>query len=133
MKAPLRNVLASIFVLLILGGTFFLGYRSGQKHIGSIDSLQTVSNKTVGEPQDVDFSIFWKTWNILNEKYVPTHSSTTPPTEEKVYGAIQGLTASFGDPYTVFFPPVQNDIFQSAVRGNFEGVGMEVGWLGWDK
>ena len=46
--------------------------------------------------------------------------------QEKVYGAISGLTNSLGDPYTVFFPPVESEMFAADVRGNFEGVGMEV-------
>jgi carboxyl-terminal processing protease len=37
------------------------------------------------------------------------------------------LAASHGDPYTAFLPPVENEIFESDVRGNFEGVGMEIG------
>ncbi len=127
MKSPIRNVVASILVIFLLGGTFFAGYQSGISHMQSSQSFQNLTGKTLGQPQNVDFSIFWKAWNILNEKYVPTHSSSSPIDEQKVYGAIQGLTASFGDPYTVFFPPAQNEIFQSSVRGNFEGVGMEVG------
>ena len=44
-----------------------------------------------------------------------------------IYGAIEGMTAALGDPYTVFFPPEESKIFQSEIAGNFEGVGMEVG------
>jgi carboxyl-terminal processing protease len=63
----------------------------------------------------------------LNEKYVATATSSNSVTDQdKVYGAIQGLVASLGDPYTVFFPPVESKAFASEVRGNFEGVGMEV-------
>jgi carboxyl-terminal processing protease len=59
--------------------------------------------------------------------FVPTHSKGTTTDQEKVYGAIQGLAASYGDPYTVFFPPAENKNFQTEISGNFEGVGMEVG------
>ena len=43
-----------------------------------------------------------------------------------VWGAINGLLDSLDDPYTVFFPPEEKKIFDSEVRGNFEGVGMEI-------
>lgn len=127
MKGPQKNAIISILAALILGGVFFAGYRSGEKHMAQADTTSMILNKNVGAPTTVDFSTFWKAWNLINEKYVPTHSTSTPTDQQKVYGAIQGLAASLGDPYTVFFPPVQNEIFQSDVRGNFEGVGMEVG------
>jgi len=46
---------------------------------------------------------------------------------DMVWGAIQGMVSSLGDPYTVFLPPIDNEYFKSEVRGNFEGVGMEIG------
>src|SRR5512146_3273563 len=44
-----------------------------------------------------DISQFWKAWDILNENFVQTHGSTTPTDQQKIYGAIAGLTSSFGD------------------------------------
>lgn len=127
MKFYQKNVSVAFVITLVLGGVFFVGFKFGASHQANADTLQNITNKSVGEPNSVDFSVFWKAWNIINEKYVPTHSSSTPTDQQKVYGAIEGLAASLDDPYTVFFPPVQNEIFQSSVRGNFEGVGMEVG------
>jgi carboxyl-terminal processing protease len=34
---------------------------------------------------------------------------------------------SYGDPYTVFMPPVEAKMFEDDIRGNFSGVGMEIG------
>jgi carboxyl-terminal processing protease len=76
----------------------------------------------------LNFSDFWKVYNVLNTKFVQTHASATPATSQsEIYGAIQGLTASYGDPYTVFFPPTQAKVFSDQIAGNFEGVGMEIG------
>jgi len=59
---------------------------------------------------------------------VQTHASNTLPTEQQqVYGAIKGLTDSYGDPYNTFFPPVEATIFNENVQGSFSGVGMELG------
>lgn len=83
-------------------------------------------NATSGQPVGVDFSPFWKAWSILNQNYVGA-TTTATSTQNEVWGAISGLTASFGDPYTVFFPPVQNQAFNDEISGSFDGVGMEMG------
>lgn len=75
---------------------------------------------------DADFEQFWKVWNILNEKYVPTKHAAVS-NEEKVWGAIAGLTNSLGDPYTYFMPPQEKSLFEQDVQGSFGGVGMQIG------
>src|SRR3989344_7485510 len=80
--------------------------------------------------ETVDFSDFWKVWNLIEEKYVmPNPKSDTEPAtaQDKVYGAIKGLVESLKDPNSVFFLPVESEIFENEISGNFEGVGMEVG------
>ncbi|MDE2071737.1 MAG: PDZ domain-containing protein, partial [Patescibacteria group bacterium] len=59
-------------------------------------------------------------------------SSSIPTNDQKLYGAIAGLTASYGDPYTVFFPPQQAQEFNEDIQGSFGGVGMELGEKGND-
>ncbi len=77
--------------------------------------------------QSADLADFWKAWNALNANYVITHaSSTLPSTRERVLGAIQGLATAYGDPYTVFFPPVEAKAFSDTISGSFAGVGMEI-------
>ncbi len=75
----------------------------------------------------VDMAPFWQVWKTLDEKFVPTSTSTLPTRDEKLWGALEGLTASFGDPYTVFLPPEDAELFNDDISGNFEGVGMEIG------
>lgn len=122
----LKKHLALLIIAVVIAvGSFSLGFNSGEKSLAT--TIGGIENITEGKPTNVDFAPFWKAWNLLNEKYVP--ASTTAKTvndQEKVWGAIQGLTNSLGDPYTVFFPPVASELFESDIRGNFEGVGMEV-------
>lgn len=73
-----------------------------------------------------DFEQFWKAWNIINEKYVPTKHKAVS-NQEKVWGAIGGLANSLGDPYTYFMPPQEKSLFEQDVRGSFGGVGMQIG------
>lgn len=125
MKEKLRahaNII-SVFVV-VLAVTFLLGFKTGEYNVSQVALVSGVDHKN--SPKNVDFDTFWKAWNIINEKYVPTTSSTTPTDQEKVWGAIQGLAASTGDPYTVFFPPVEAKAFDEQISGAFEGVGMEV-------
>lgn len=116
--------------LLILGailivGSFNVGYNSGAKDLNR--TINGPINRTEGQPESVDFSTFWNAWNIINEKYVPASSTAeTVGDQEKVWGAIKGLANSLQDPYTVFLPPVESEIFEADIRGNFEGVGMEI-------
>ena len=122
-----KNYIFAILVVLIIAGVFFAGFFIGLNKNGGISSSAPVSNDGSLAPGVIDFSPLWKSWNAINEKFVP--ATTTDPTtdEEKLYGAIQGLTGSLGDPYTVFFPPADAEIFEADIRGNFEGVGMEIG------
>ncbi len=73
-----------------------------------------------------DFNQFWKAWNIINEKYVPTKHKAVS-NQEKVWGAIGGLANSLGDPYTYFMPPQEKSLFEQDVKGTFGGVGMQIG------
>jgi carboxyl-terminal processing protease len=111
--------------LVIALGSYQLGHHKGRTQVSAVPS--SLVGQTEGEPEGVDFASFWKVWNLINEKYVPASTTAKTVTEQKkVYGAIEGLASSLGDPYTVFFPPAESEIFATAVRGNFDGVGMEV-------
>lgn len=44
-----------------------------------------------------------------------------------VWGAITGMVASAGDPYTAFLPPKENKEFKEDLGGEFEGIGAQLG------
>jgi len=111
----------SIVSLVILCAVFYIGFSSGKNSALSNMNLSADDSTIVTQSQ---FAPFWKTWQILNEKDV---NSTSTTAQDKIWGAIQGLASSYNDPYTVFFPPSQNALFQSDIQGDFGGVGMEIG------
>jgi carboxyl-terminal processing protease len=121
-KERYTQIILSMLIAGILFTTgFFVGKRNQAYNVptGFLNATSTV----VG-----DMAPFWKAWQILDEKFAPA-SSTTPPVtgQKKIWGSIQGLTSSYGDPYTVFFPPVESKMFNEEISGTFGGVGMEVG------
>jgi carboxyl-terminal processing protease len=122
--------LYALLGLVIFGSIFASGFYFGKHKQFQADQLASIINKEDSITTSVDFAPFWKAWRVINEKYVPTNSTTTEEVvsdQARVYGAIQGMVASLGDPYTVFFPPVESKTFSEEISGNFEGVGMEVG------
>ena len=119
----------SIVILLILVGAFFSGVYFGKNNKSDFEKVTSVVNKTSGMNTAVDFAPFWKAWNVIDEKYIPTTSTSTAnlvDNQTRVYGAIEGMVASLGDPYTIYFPPVEAKSFNDEISGTIEGVGMEV-------
>lgn len=123
-KNSAAKIAASIVIAVAI---FYIGTSLG-KTSARQEAVVNLENRETNKPLGVDFSPFWKAWSVLQEKYVPASSTQLSVTDQdKVWGAISGLATSYKDPYTVFLPPAQNEIFEGDVRGNFEGVGMEIG------
>ncbi|MFA6475975.1 MAG: S41 family peptidase [Candidatus Paceibacterota bacterium] len=118
-------------IVVAWAGTFYLGFYIGTERRPAEEKVTDVAGKNIGRPENVDFTLFWQAWNVLNEKYIDNNgnSSTTKhaSNQERVWGAIAGMTSSLGDPYTTFFPPEQKKKFEEEISGNFSGVGMEIG------
>ncbi|HNW55575.1 MAG TPA: S41 family peptidase [bacterium] len=94
--------------------TVFLGKLSG---VYQEDSQGRLAN-------DVDFSLFWNTWDMLKADYVD-HGNLTD--KQLFYGALSGLVGAAKDPYTVFMNPEEAKMFSDDLSGSFTGIGAEVG------
>lgn len=94
---------------------------------GSVPILSNALPQSSLPPEAVDFGPLYKSWRILEEHFAVASTTDEVSGEERVWGAIQGLAASYGDDYTIFLPPEEKEFFESEVRGDFEGVGMEIG------
>ncbi len=125
MKKRTARVLGiAIGSVVLVCAVFALGAYVGYAHRPFITRITGVSDKEAPDTITADFEPFWKVWNIIDQKY-PGASKVTA--QARVYGAIQGLVSSLGDPYSVYFPPRDSKDFQDTVNGSFEGIGMEVG------
>lgn len=129
MKEKTRKFYKVAGLVIVLIAVFVTGYNFGRSNEPELNKVVGLVDLENGKPEDVDFSAFWKTWNVINEKFVPVTSSTTKAvnSQDKVWGAIMGLASSLGDPYTVFFDPEEAKDFEAEISGQFEGVGMELG------
>jgi carboxyl-terminal processing protease len=79
---------------------------------------------SVPQPNNVDFSLFWDAYNRLQEKFIDPSKITN---EKIVFGAIEGMTAALGDPYTSFMEPSKAQRFQQDLSGSFDGIGVSIG------
>jgi len=111
-------------ILIVISGN--IGYRMGQKNLSLSDlQIKKVLVKSSPPPnQNVDFTLFWSVWDKLEQKYL---DKTKFDPQKMVYGAIQGMVASLGDPYTLFLPPKENNDFKTDLAGSFEGIGAQLG------
>lgn len=128
---PNNRFLPTFLILVLIGASFFCGIYVGNQKNGDTFSPSAGGIEGAENPLStrVDFSPFWRAWDSIDQKFITSGTSTTEKIDdqERVWGAIQGMVASLGDPYTVFFPPAESEIFESDISGNFGGVGLEVG------
>ena len=118
-----------ILTVFLVGFSLYTGYWAGRRGyiFQFVDRLPTISveNRTPTN-QVLDFSLFWKVYDLLNQKFL------NGPIEAKklLYGAAVGLYNASGDPYTAFLPPVENKQVNASLKGEYEGIGAELGIRG---
>lgn len=115
-----------IFIFLLIG-SFFLGYRKGQLNNSLVKNVPLekaiIENKEFQNGK-VDFSLFWKVWDLVKEKHVERNNLDA---QKMVYGAINGMLSATGDPYSSFFNPEESKMFSEDIAGSFDGIGAELG------
>ncbi len=104
-----KYAVTAVIVLAVFGVGFFAGKSS-------------VVVKAC-KPEQLDFSLFWDAYNKLHQNFL---NANTIDDQKIIYGAIDGMTKSLGDPFTDFFDPDQAKSFQQSLQGSFEGIGVEV-------
>jgi len=124
-------------ILIVLVVAFGVGYYYGRggKDTFTVDTLaaSAVTNTTQVVNVDrkaannkvttVDFDQFWQVWDHVKAKYYKQPIADS----DMFYGAMQGMVASLGDPYSMYMPPVEAKEFMDSVEGEFSGIGAEIG------
>ncbi|MDO8560806.1 MAG: S41 family peptidase [bacterium] len=119
-----KTILAIVLSAVLLFTVFFAGIFVGFERRPAIEKITSLTSKETAKPATVDFSIFWETWATLLDRYVDKNKIDS---QKEVYGAISGMVKSVGDPYTVFFSPEENKQFHQDLKGEFGGIGAELG------
>ncbi len=103
----ITNLLLIASVVILLFGT---GYKLGEN--ASVTQVQTPKVST--NNRNMDFSMFWKVWDMMTKKYVDKKKVDT---KKMYYGAIKGMVASVEDPYTFFLTPTENKQSKDGLEG----------------
>ncbi len=123
-KKKILTALAVVVVAAALAGSgFFFGFNAGTAVPKKI-VVEGVGNAESQKPGEVNFDVFWQAWNLIDQQYL---RSADVAGQKRVHGALKGLVGSLDDPYSEFFPPDENKKFQEDIRGNFGGIGAELG------
>lgn len=123
-----KKGLSIFFIIAIVFASYTFGFNRGKKANTGIEASliplgqAVLQNKTA--PTGVDFSLFWKVWDIVKQKHI---NGEQLDAQKMVYGAISGMLKATGDPYTSFFDPESNKAFSQDIGGSFEGIGAELG------
>jgi len=114
MDSKIRKIIVPFFLAAAILISFGLGIWLGRSQIVC----------EACPPQEIDFSLFWNAWKVIQDKFVAKDNLDT---KGMIYGAISGMIKSLNDPYTIFLEPSDAKRFTEDVKGTFEGVGMEIG------
>jgi len=131
-KTNKKKVTLVVIIVLNIFLAFAAGYivatvRGVEKILfdkqGEVDITKVTDLYQRTRADSVSFDQFWQVWNQVKAKYV--HQ---PADEVKMfYGAVEGMVAGLGDPYSVYFPPEKAEEFTAEISGKFEGIGAELG------
>ena len=110
----MRNI---SLILAVISAFSLVSFYAGRK---SVESL--VGEKTVAP---LDLTMMWKVKDRLQQMYLDKEKIDN---KNMVYGAISGMVASLGDPYTVYLPPKENKSANEDLAGEFGGVGIQLGF-----
>lgn len=114
-----------IFIALFFSGIFFVfGFSVGKNQIETDVPFDFAVVENKQGPENVDFTLFWNVWDLVKDKYVD-HDNLKA--QDMIHGAIKGMLAATGDPYTTFLDPEQFADLNEELSGSFEGIGAEVG------
>ncbi len=122
MKKGLKVFFVALGCIILVVASYSFGYGAGK--IGDYFHPTVgfkVINQDKGKPKDVDFSLFWKVWDEVHQKYVGDIND-----EQLVQGAINGMVGGLGDPYSLLLRPEQSSQLLDELSGAFGGIGVEL-------
>lgn len=112
----LKKIRRLLLVIIVSGALVYGGFRLGEwkaeQKINTLGAIDTTSMNDV--------------LARLKKSYLKTEDIDA---KKLMYGATEGMTQALGDPYTNYFPPVDNNRSKEDLSGNFGGVGIQLGFV----
>lgn len=118
-------LVGTLITITVIGLSFGSGYVVGQDR--AAQKLALPVDVSLNAPNEVDLSPVWEVWNLIDEKFVSSATSSLPDTSARITGMAQGLVEGLDDPYSVYMPKEESDRFEEEISGNFVGIGVEIG------
>lgn len=115
-------VVAFLVIISFVAGVFMGGMGTAGVDVTPEARLIGKDSLPPQQFEDVDFAAFWEIWSMVKERYVDGPVSDL----DLFYGAISGMVASLGDPYSTFLDPELAQQFNQELEGKFEGIGAEI-------
>lgn len=122
-QLKLRVFQLVVIVLIAIGIGYILGNYKITAQWKNYKPIIGFSNQNPPNPQNLDMHLFYDVVTKLNTMY---YDKSKIDATKMVNGAISGMVASLGDPYTSYFPPVANTAFKTQMAGEFSGIGAEL-------
>lgn len=119
-----RRIFYGFVIILLIIFTYRFGVSQGRSGSSMGFSINPFLGQKTSSEESVDLSLFWRSWDLLKNRYVDAKDLKD---NALVEGAIRGMLASTGDPYTTFLNTEENAELESDISGSFEGIGAEVG------
>jgi carboxyl-terminal processing protease len=121
-KSSNKKIQIYAVVIVLILAAFGVGFSVGEGKV-KVSGGKVEINKGNTPSTSADYSLLWDALDQLNSKFVDR-----PLDQQKLmYGAVSGMVAAAGDPYTTFFDPTQAKQFTEQLQGSFDGIGAEVG------
>lgn len=111
MSNSARNTLTVLMLFVMAAAAFTAGYLT--------NTLLTARQNAAMVEENSDLALFWEAWGHVQDHYI----GQLPDMQRIAYGAIRGVLAEIGDPYTIFIEPPAREEERQSLSGVFGGIG----------
>lgn len=111
-----RNIRNLFIVLALLSVVSLVSFKIGRETSGIVTS---------DSGDKLNLTMMWKVKGELAKMFLEKDKMIDKNLQ---YGAVKGMVASLGDPYTVFLTPDENKSTNETLAGEFGGVGISLGY-----
>lgn len=123
-KVISMRIFQLIVVIIISASTgYIIGTNSINLSWKNYKPIVSIKSRNPPSTQQLDMRLFYEVFDRVNQDY---YDKTKIDATKLLYGAINGLLLSLGDPYTSFFPPKESAEFKQSLSGEFTGIGAEL-------